>query len=102
MRTEDGSIAEFGDFERFRSRLISPPPCRLAMYSGEEDLAFRLLWGEGEDPELREEAEECLRLSPLSLLDLLPCWFLLLERDLGTPGMRSLSLDEDERDDPDE
>jgi hypothetical protein len=42
IRTEDGSAREFGLFERFLSFLISVTPCLLAIYSGEEDLLFRL------------------------------------------------------------
>ena len=101
IRTEVGFAGIFGDFERFFSLLISPSPDLLAIYSGDDDRVFRLC-GEGEEPELREDPDDLLLLSDFSLRPLLLCWFLLLERDLGDPGILSLSLEEEEREYPDE
>jgi len=72
MRTDVGSVCIFGGFEQFFSLLISLPPDFLAIYSGDEDRVFRLC-GEGDEPEVREEPEDLLLLSPFSLRPLLLC-----------------------------
>ena len=67
MRTEVGSVCIFGLLERCFSFFTSLPPDLLGISSGDDDLAFRLRCGDGDEPELREDSEDLLLLSPFSL-----------------------------------
>ena len=67
MRTEVGSVCILGLLERFFSFLTSLFPDLLGISSGDDDLAFRLRCGDGDEPELREDSEDLLLLIPFSL-----------------------------------
>ena len=66
MRTEVGSVCILGLLERVISFVASLPSDLLGISSGDEDLAFRLRCGEGDEPELREDSEVLL-LAPFPL-----------------------------------
>lgn len=67
MRTDVGSaVCILGLLGRVISFVASLPSDLLGISSGDEDLAFRLRCGDGDEPELREDSEVLL-LAPFPL-----------------------------------